>query len=500
MKKYIIIKTFIILLFATISCDNYIDVNEDPNNPSTDNINPDIALPGAQLETARTQVVTMNRLGNLFMTNWGGNVVTFAGPFDQEFRYNLNSTFYNGIWDNLYLNTSNYTYIIDYNGELNYDRHKAVSLILRAYYFQFLVDIYGDLPYVEKHQRGSNLFPKYDKDQDIYRILVSEINQAIELINNLNPSAQPLGNSDIMLNGNMNMWLKFANTVKLKLLMRESTRAESNGESQTYLSQQFATLSNEFIGLNDNVTINPGFSNVNNRQSLFYSVYGFTPANTPTNSRESVVATKYVVDFLNGTVNGVYDNRLERLYELTPNNNYFGVEQGALLASLPPGQQLSKLGPGLIIDATVDNYIFTASESLFLQAEAVQRGYLAGDAKQLFQDGIRASYNTLGASDIETYLVNSNGADGIGWDGTPNKIRAIMTQKWIALNGINGIESWIEFNRTGFPQLPLPVTTTQTSRPKRLLYPQSELSGNSANVPIQTLQSAFNTSIFWDVN
>ena len=75
-----------------------------------------------------------------------------------------------------------------------------------------------------------------------------------------------------------------------------------------------------------------------------------------------------------------------------------------------------------------------------------------------------------------------------------------MTQKWIALAGINGIESWIEYTRTGFPDIPLSTISEQTSKPNRLLYPASEYSTNSANVPNQPASDAFNTKIFWDVN
>ena len=75
-----------------------------------------------------------------------------------------------------------------------------------------------------------------------------------------------------------------------------------------------------------------------------------------------------------------------------------------------------------------------------------------------------------------------------------------MTQKWIANMGINGIESWIERTRTGFPDLPLAITATGPSLPNRLLYPASEYSTNSANVPEQNTGDAFSTKIFWDAN
>ena len=101
--------------------------------------------------------------------------------------------------------------------------------------------------------------------------------------------------------------------------------------------------------------------------------------------------------------------------------------------------------------------------------------------------------------DEESYIAAANAVDGLGWDASSNKIEAIMTQKWLALNGINAIESWIEYTRTGFPEIPLAVNAQRDSKPNRLLYPSSEYIANSANVPTQQSADAFNTSVFWDV-
>ena len=75
-----------------------------------------------------------------------------------------------------------------------------------------------------------------------------------------------------------------------------------------------------------------------------------------------------------------------------------------------------------------------------------------------------------------------------------------MTQKWIALCGFNAIESFIDYNRTGFPDVPLSVIAEKPARPVRLLYPASEFSTNSGNVPSQATSDAFSDKIFWDVN
>ena len=86
--------------------------------------------------------------------------------------------------------------------------------------------------------------------------------------------------------------------------------------------------------------------------------------------------------------------------------------------------------------------------------------------------------------------------DLVDWSASPNKMEAIITQKWLALNGVNAFESWVEYNRTGYPSnLPISTYASQADRPVRLEYPASELSSNGGNVPNQP--DAFSDKIFW---
>jgi hypothetical protein len=85
----------------------------------------------------------------------------------------------------------------------------------------------------------------------------------------------------------------------------------------------------------------------------------------------------------------------------------------------------------------------------------------------------------------------------VGWDFSPNKQEAIIVQKWIALNGIDAVQSWFDYNRTGFPSdVPLPLNyNATTDRPVRLMYPAGELASNSDHVPAQP--NPFTDKIFW---
>ena len=332
----------------------------------------------------------------------------------------------------------------------------------------------------------------------------------LELINNTTELTKPVGAEDVVYGGDMSQWVKFANTLKLRILMRESTKAQTDGETASYLAAQFATLDQNFI--TDDASINPGYANDSGRQNPFFGSYGFASGNdsprAQTQNNRFFRASKYIVDFMTGQiVPGVDDPRLNVLYAPI-SGTVVGVEQGLDSGDPSVPSNISGLGTGLLVDDTQDGYIMTAAESYFLQSEAAFRGYISGDAKALFQEGIRSSFRIFQSADgtptftetqIQNYIDSTNNLPEVGWDGSSNKIEAIMTQKWLATNGINAIESWIEYTRTGYPEVPLALTAQRPNKPNRLLYPSSEYIGNAANVPSQETATAFNTYIFWDV-
>ncbi|NHN26052.1 SusD/RagB family nutrient-binding outer membrane lipoprotein [Flavobacterium jejuense] len=492
--------------FVLVSCDNYLDINESPNGPSGQKLVPEIVMPGAQTTTSATLLTTMNILGNTMVSTWSGNAQQIQTPYSNEFQYLVTPEFYGNIWENLYERTSNFTHIIEFEDEKNYDYHKASSLILRAYYFQYLVDLYGDIPYSEAHGRGNKLFPSYDDAETVYFSLISDINKAILLIDNTNvATVVSMGASDPMLGGDMDMWKKFGNTVKLRLLVRMMDKAQTDSSLDTFITNEIADINTTGMLLTsgENITINPGYSDEANRMNPFAATFGYTPGNFGTTSQQTTSntatgPTTFLVDFLNGTTTGVIDPRLDELYTLRGSQSVItGNIQGGN-DNLP-----SRLGPGLLNSATQDGYIMTASEALFLQAEANHRGYLTiGNAKSYYDAAVQASFDMLNSGNANN-IINS-GINLLDWNAsTGNEIETIITQKWIALGGTNGIETWIEFNRTGFPSnMPLPVSTSRTQRPYRLLYPSSEYVGNSSNVTPynQTTQTAFTEKIFWDVN
>lgn len=529
MKK--IIYSFTILALTLVSCSDYLDVNTTENNPLTENIPPRLVLPGAQSNAFNAQVggTRMNQLGSVLMNSWAGNVNRVTGGYSREFTQNLDNTFYNGIWDGIYLNVANFQEIIDTKKE-NQENYIAIAKIMKSYYLQYIVDLYGSAPYTNAFKGAANLNPSYTNDKEIYRALVTELEEARNLIDN-SANAEP-ATSDIMLAGNMTKWKSFANTIELRLILRQSKLTDA--ETVTYRNTKLAELKalNDFI--TTNVTINPGYSAANDdQQNPFYNDFVRTSDNVGTQNRLFVVASGHMATFLNGTQTapsntvGLVDPRRGRMFSLV-GGVVGGVIQGdvtiAAGGGAPASADLSILGVGLtgaanglagggnsalVNGSSRNGFVMLAAESYFLQAEAAVRypSVFTADAHGLFNQGVAASFafysptyvgvTNLPALDPVPYLAAADSRPGIGWTASTDKIQAIMTQKWLALTGIHGIEPYIDYIRTGFPVTPLALTANGTTKPKRLFYPLSEYVANSSNVPALTLAQLFTQGAFW---
>lgn len=491
--KFYIAAAFALALF---SCDNYLDINSpNPNNISAGSLTPDKQLQAALTQTYRTQARTLSRLGNFFMQNWYGDVSNYTGvAFNDEFTYNLNPNFNLDPWDGLYLGVYNFSVIADYDSDV-YDNHKAAALIMKSFYMQYIVDLYGKAPYSEAFLGSGNLNPKYDEGADIYRNLVQNIDDALVLLENADGSDLPLGTSDVVFGGDTSKWVALANTVKLKLLMRESAPGVVD---PTYFADKIAEVDALNVFIDADVTINPGYNaTTDNSTNPFYNIF-FKSDGSVQQYNNYAVASKYAGDFLNGDnsfygdIPAVTDPRAGALYQLE-GGVVVGIEQGAVDYAGTP----SFVNP-VMPDATSDGLIMSLAEAKFLLAEAYDKGILTGDAKAAYTEGVQASFDQLGAGDATGYLFAFE-TSNYGWTGATNHTEAIMVQKWIATNSFNSTDSYIDLTRTGYPVLPLPTTILPSfsNRPYRLFYPLSEFNGNSANVPSFTQAELFVTGPFW---
>lgn len=486
MKKYLKYVSILcgVLLMASCS-DDYLDVNTDTNNPTIAVLGPELVLPVGQYWSAEihNRDRYSNTLGNLLMANW--SQADGFSWYSDEFLYNITTSFYSIIWDRTYRDAlKNYRVLQGYEGD-QYSNYKAIGTIMESYHFQILVDIYGDIPYSEALLRGDNPTPAYDDAQFIYEDLIVKLDAAMAMIDGASEEALVPSNDDIMFNGDMDMWKKFANTIKLRVLVRQSGVGA--------LNSSFADLSS--VGfITSDVTVQPGYAVVENKQNPFWNAYGFDSGGNVINNNDATCATPFSLDFLSSN----NDPRIDFIYE-EPDTGHLGVPQGILDYDIPVADQfdpnlVSNIGPGLLKSGIQDAVIFTASDSYFLQAEAIFKGYISGDAQTAYENGIDASFDYLGAAGASDYYAQA--LPNVGWNNSSDKMEAIITQKWVALNGIDAIQSWFDYSRTGFPaDVPVSLLASTGDRPVRLFYPASEITANSANVPSQP--NAFTANVFW---
>jgi hypothetical protein len=494
MKNILIkIQIMAVVLLLTSCSDSFGDINTDPNNPSV--VSPNLILPVALNYSAFSQERNRgnNTLGNLMMYNWSQS--DGFSWYTDEFLYLVTSTFYQQNFDYVYSNAlKQYNSLTTLQGT-QYGNYVAIGNIMKAYHFNVLVDTYGDIPYSEALQRGGNATPKYDNAQEIYTDLVAQLTASIALIDATESNTKALvpGADDGIFKGDMLMWKKFANSIKLRMLTRQSGMSAR----AAYINTQLAIIAAEGSGyVTTNVEVNIGYNATANQQNPKWDAFGADVAGTPTNNNLATCATDYILAYLTST----NDPRLNFLYE-KPADGHLGVMQGLQNYDETPlgvdglvPEKVSNIGPGILKSAEQSAVLYTAAESYFNQAELDLKFNGGANAQALYESGIQASFTYLGAGTATTYFTQAK--ELVNWNTSTNKLEAIITQKWIAVNGIDAIQSWFDYNRTGFPKnLPISALASTSDRPFRLAYPASEVTSNGSNLPAQP--NAFTTKIFW---
>jgi hypothetical protein len=493
MKKLFIL--FIVLGVLGSSCKkDFLSVNEfNPNSASA--VPANLVLPAALNTTSRI----MTSPGNFdFVYLWYG-AFCISGGYSQPTaltQYNLLNSSYQGNWTNMYLNLQNYDYIIKNSITDQAKPYKAISTIMKAYIYQNLVDIYGNVPYTEALQGYATvqiLKPKYDPQQDIYEDLVKQLDAAMDMITSAPADALEVGNYDIIYHGDMGMWLKFANTLKLRILVNQ---AGMSGRDAYIKSNLPSTLTSaDFIGVGDGAMLNPGYVQSATKMNPFYERFYKQDGSQQSDGLGYYMAGQDACDFLN-----LYnDPRRLRIFAPYSGTSIKGNYFGALLLGTVP--TTSPLGTGIVKTYNADSPILTDFESLFLQAEAVQRGFITGDAKALYTSAVTRSFVYLGAlpADAATYMAQTS-APLVNFTEATNPVQTIITQKWLSLIGVSPMTIWTDYRRTGFPSFihfTADAAKLNATPPVRLLYPQSEISTNNDNVIKQGDISLFTSKIFW---
>jgi hypothetical protein len=495
MKKLIIL-LFVLLVLGS-SCKDFLNVDE--VNPNTASVVPaNLILPNALNLTAWD--VTQPDQWSFIYLWWGcWSISGGYAPSATLTQYNPLNSSYQGNWDWAYINLQNYDYIEKTSlGSAN-KPYRAIAKIMKAYIFQYLVDNYGNIPYSQALKTDQGILkPEYDDQKTIYEALVVQLDSAMNLIDTSPVDAVEVGDYDIVYHGDMDLWWKLANTIKLRMLINQTGMSGRDA----YITAALATTNHttaDYIGAGEGAWSNPGYLKSAGKMNPFWENFYKQDDSQQADGLGYYVAGQDACDFL-------MDNNDPRTFRFFTNNttgivkgNYYGQ-----LAALEPVPTTSKLGPGMLQAYNQSAPLLTEWESLFLQAEAAQRGLISGTAKTLYEAAVTQSVIYMGgaggtAAGAAAYLADTT-KNQVCWNFAPNKLKLILTQKWMSLNGINPMPIWTDYRRTGYPDfLHFSETTGRKSDtpPVRLLYPQTEINVNNDNVLAQGTIDLFTSKIFW---
>jgi len=501
--KQVFLVTLLAGTIGVIGCKKgTFDINSpNPNAPAPSTVPPKFTLSAALAQTANLVFGGNGDILNVFMGYW----TTSGGytPSPVYAAYQLTSSTASGNFDDAYLAAGNFQSIINAtNTDATQVNYKAVALIMKSFIFQRVVDLYNSVPYSQAFN-STNLAPKYDDAAGVYTDLISKLDTAIGYLKSAGPNALPLDKKyDVLFSGDLSKWQKFANTLKLKMVMRLSKTATGPALAATELA---GLTSSNFLGAGEDAGINPGYSAAaDNQENPFYLDVNSTASGSGGFNRAYWRACAYSVNFYKR----FNDPRLYNLYE-NKKSGVWGLDLGTLLVA--SNDSISGVfGTAYAGSPKQSAYILPAFESFFLQAEAAARGYLSGvDAGTAYRAAVEESFNITGTQfgaysarqSADKFMDSVNkGAKLVDWSAATSaddKLALIITQKWAACNAVDPMEAYGDYRRLGIPaNLPVSIApqNTQTHIPYRLIYPTSELSYNAANVPSG---ADINTKIFW---
>ncbi len=498
MKKIIYSLFTLSLVIATGCKKEFFDINQSPNSPTNESVTPQVILP-------RTLHVTAARIGTSFdyAAFWTG-YWSRSGSYGQSIEiesYALTTGFQTGQWSGWYdiLNDENTMEVKARAAGLPF--YEAAAKTLKAMGFMYLVDQYNNVPYTKAFDIVNNLLPTYDKGEDIYADLFVQLDAAGKLFAGVSNLDNATRASDVLFGGDTGRWRKLINTLRLKLLLHES-QVVSAATISTVVGQINADGSGY---LTQDALVNPGYAVVDGQQNPYYNTYKSTALGVIDSYNR---ANNYILFKYFGP-DGVYntaddDPRLKYVFSAaaTPisGNVYRGTNFGEVLPNNDPyraANQSDVAGPGLAKSAIQAQPLLTNTESLFMQAEAQQRGWISGAAQTSYENAIRASFTYLGAPNVTTYLARND----VSFAAASDKIRQIVYQKYLSLIGLDNFEAYVDYRRLGVPtDLPLSLNANRINNviPLRLPYPQSEYNYNPQNVAGQGTINTQTSTIFWD--
>lgn len=523
------------LTVASVSCTgNYLDINSNPYQPG-DLSADDYALGSAMNNLASCVVSSDVNTAQFTDCLLGGPMGGYFADSNSSWNNTIANFNATDNWTNVFMKSdriipilfTNMTAVETISRNTGYEVPLAVAKIIKVAAMSRVTDTYGPIPYSQIGKDGSVTTP-YDSQEAVYDAFFEELSDAVKILQ-ANPEASLTATADYVYNGNITKWIKFANSLKLRLAMRivyaDKTKSQKWAEDAVKPENGGVIESNA-----DNAQWNY-FGTVTN------PIYTATRYNAAADT-ETGGDTHAAADII-CYMNAYNDPRREAYFvksEWGADNDYVGIRRGIDLSTI---SNIARKYSGVKVAQSDPIYWMNAAEVAFLRAEAVgvhNFTNVGSDAKTLYEKGVSLSFEQWGAGSADSYLSSNNvnvrlsytdpaGANNYGqnekfvaiaakWNNSANPEemqQRIITQKWIA-NWMLGNEAWAEFRRTGYPYL-MPATdagnksggviTDLEASARRMPYPSDEFISNKVNVEYAVsnlLKGANNyaTKVWWD--
>ncbi|UZD24205.1 SusD/RagB family nutrient-binding outer membrane lipoprotein [Algoriphagus halophytocola] len=465
MKRIYQYTTAILLLtFGTMtSCTkDFEEINTDPNNPVS--ISPSLLLPNA-IQTVvdrywghSTRYQRLNiDAAMCWIQHLSRNIYINAEGDSYEIPLTISSGTWNSIYNESLINFERVKTLSAPGSSFENANYQGIAMTMQSFAFAYLTDVFGPIPYTEALQgTGEEPInsPKYDSQEEIYAGILNELMEANDLLSTDGPTVE----GDILFNGDIMKWKRFANSLTLRIANRQASQKPA--ESRAIMAQILGDPSKY-----------PVFENVEQAAELHhFDVIGSR------NKMFDVFSTRSDWNISSTLIDKLLeldDERITVYAQPLEDGSYAGLPNG-LTDAAAGTYNASRIGLKYL-DPTAPSVLMTYAELEFIKAEAALDGDIEGDAAEYLESAIKASFRQQGLIMPDDYMSRIGGVTK----------ESIMTQKWIALFG-QGVEAWNEYRRTGYPVMPPPnpnaVFSNEGVLPTRIEYPSSEYSLNKTNL------------------
>lgn len=470
------------LLLAPAGCDDHFEeINTDKNFAV--NVDPGVVMRNALFKLSSDLHFLFWDFDGFVMQYY--EFITAASAS----TYNWSPATGERIWEYTYKTLTDVEDVLRKSEDLGDDTYRAAALTMKAYLFSLLVDNFGDVPYSQALQARYNqqFFPAYDGQEAIYRDLIAKLDTANAL---LTEDAYFLyGGDESFFGGDPVRWKKFANSLRLRLLLRVSAVPSFNAPAE--MARMLADPAQYPLmeGIEDQAA---------------YQYAGTVPHVNPIfNYRdweyESNVPT---LEFIS-RLKALNDPRIGSYFWPTPATrgtdslSYEGIPAAITGDSLSSysASNLSVSNADHLRQATTPSVLMSYAELQFILAEAALKGYISGDAAAYYEAGVRASFDEWETEGADAYLAQPEAA----FDGS---LERIILQKYIAFYQVAGQQAWAEYRRTGYPVIVSGPNSSNGGRiPRRLMYPSLEQTLNAASLQAAVARMGgsddINSDLFW---